>query len=284
MKVSTQIERQKFVKSTDKTPVIQKFASGKIVTVIFDQNEVTLTPFDDTTVQIIAYDANNRRLKRDVFSQNKGKMRKFYYWGVPTSVEVDVAASNIKKTITFDMIKRPVDQKAYEAYKQQLAIQQETVVTLKQIAAARSSDRNRYGDDLAGLYYLYNRKQKAPMHLIEKAVAHSDPAGKKRFGYSVQPYKGYYFTVLAGVEINGSRKVFPRSKRGLSVKWEKGIIKAVNYQQLPTVAAIPADKSQPTFFVQSGRVFMKKLNGESLQYLPQEPSGQGWVPTRTIEQ
>ena len=260
-------------------------ASGKIVTVIFDQNEVTFTPFDDSTVQIIAYDADNRRLKRDAFSQNKGKMRKFYYWGVPTSVDVDIAGSAVEKSIDFDIIKRPVDQKAYEAFKQQLAIQQEVVVTLKQIAAARSSDRNRYGDDVAGLYYLYNHKQKAPMHLIDKAVAHSDPAGKKRFGYSVQPYKGYYFTVLAGVEINGSRKEFPHNKRGLMVSWEKGTINAVNYRQLPTVVAIPVEQVAADFF----RTIRPSVHEETQRrrvsniFPKSHPAGDGWR-ARAVEQ
>jgi hypothetical protein len=209
-------------------------------------------------------------------------MRKYYYWGIPTRVDVDTADSHIKKSIDFDIIKRPVDQKAYETFKQQLISQKEIVATLKQIDAARTLDRNRYGDDVAGLYYVYARKQKVPMHLIDEAVAHSDPVGKSRFGYAVHPYRGYYFTVLAGKEINGSRKAFPRNNRQISVKWEKGTLKATNYRQLPTLAAIPVDRSQPTFFIQSGKVYMKALNGQTLEYLPEDYTGRGWVESRVF--
>jgi hypothetical protein len=277
MRLGTNIQRQQFVKISDKTPVIQKLPSGKIVTVIFDRNEVTLTPFDDATAQIIAYDADNRRLRRDAYAQTMGLMRKYYYWGIPARVEVDIAGNQIKKSIDFDIVKRPVNQKAYDAFRQRLSCQKEVVAALKQIQAARKQDRNRYGDDLAGLYYVYARKKKAPMQLIDEAVAHADPAGEKRFGYRLQPHRGYYFTVLAGKESNGSRQEFPRNKRTISVNWKEGVIKATNYRQLPTIAAIPVDQSQPTFFVHSGKVFMKSLNGEVLKYLPDDPLNSGWV-------
>jgi hypothetical protein len=277
MKLATKIQRQRFVKISDKTPIIQKLPSGKIVTVIFDRNEVTLTPFDDATAQIIAYDADNRRLRRDAYSQTMGLMRKYYYWGIPARVEVDIAANQIERSIDFDIVKRPVNQKAYDAFKQRLSAQKEVVAALKQIHAARKQDRNRYGDDLAGLYYVYARKKKAPMQLIDEAVAHSDPAGVKRFGYPLQPHRGYYFTVLAGRELNGSRREFPSNRRALSVSWKKGVIKATHYRQLPTIAAIPVDASQPTFFVHSGKVFMKSLNGEELKYLPEKYLDSGWI-------
>jgi hypothetical protein len=277
MRLETNIQRQQFVKTSDRTPVIQKLPSGKIVTVIFDRNEVTLTPFDETTVHIIAYDADNRRLRRDAYAQTMGLMRKYYYWGIPARVEVDIADNQLKKSIDFDIVKRPVNQKAYDAFKQRLSSQKEVAAALKQIHAARKQDHNRYGDDLAGLYYVYARKKKVPMQLIDEAVAHADPAGEKRFGYPLQPHRGYYFTVLAGKELNGSRREFPRNRRAISVNWEKGVIKATNYRELPTIAAIPVDKSQPTFFLQSGRVFMKSLNGEEFTYLPEDFLNSGWV-------
>jgi hypothetical protein len=276
MRLATKIQRQQFVKISDKTPVIQKLPSGKIVTVIFDRNEVTLTPFDDATAQIIAYDAEDRRLRRDAYAQTMGLMRKYYYWGIPARVEVDIAGNLIKKSIDFDIVKRPVNQMAYDAFRQRLASQKEVVAALKQIHTARKQDHNRYGDDLAGLYYVYARKKKAPMQLIDKAVAHADPAGEKRFGYPLQPHRGYYFTVLAGKESNGSPQKFPHNNRTISVNWKKGVIKATNYRQLPTIAAIPVDTSLPTLFVHSGKVFMKSLSGEELKYLPEDPLNSGW--------
>ena len=136
-----------------------------------------------------------------------------YFWGVPTRFVIDVATAKINKTIDFDVRQRTVDETRYSKFKQDIANHRDIVKTLKQIARARRKDRTKYGDDIAGLFYLYGRKQKKPMALIDKKVAHSDPAGQKRFGYSVKPYKGYFFTVLSGVESNGVKNGYKRRSR-----------------------------------------------------------------------
>lgn len=51
----------------------------------------------------------------------------------------------------------------------------------------------------------------------------------------------------------------------------------------PDLVAIPTDKSQPTFFLQWGQVFMKPLNGETLKYLPENYYKKGWVEAKFIE-
>ena len=51
----------------------------------------------------------------------------------------------------------------------------------------------------------------------------------------------------------------------------------------PDLVAIPADTSQPTFFLQWGQVFMKPLKGETLKYLPGNFYEKGWVEAQFIE-
>ena len=43
-----------------------------------------------------------------------------------------------------------------------------------------------------------------------------------------------------------------------------------------------ADPSQPTFFLQWGQVFMKALDGERLEYLPDGYFNKGWVEAKFI--
>ena len=154
---------------------------------------------------------------------------------------------------------------------------------MKSVDRARRKDRSYYGDDLAGLYYLYYRNGKKPMKLFGKDIAHSDPAGQERFGYKAEPYKGYYFAVLSGAEANGVNKKYNRRSKKARFVWEKGIIDTSALTRHPDLVAIPQDRSQPTFFLQWGQVFMKPLNGKTLKYLPENYDKKGWMEAKFIE-
>jgi hypothetical protein len=121
------------------------------------------------------------------------------------------------------------------------------------------------------------------MKLINNKIAQSDPLGQKRFGYRLKPYKGYYFTVLSGTESNGVKQDYPKQSKKKMFAWHKGTFKMTPFAQSPDLVAIPEDKSQPTFFLQWGQVYMKQLNGSSLKYLPQDYYSQGWVEAAFIE-
>ena len=198
-------------------------------------------------------------------------------------MELDVVSKKIKKTIHFDIKQRPVQEESYVKFQVDIENQGAVVKTLKAIASARRKNRTGYGDDVAGLYYVYDRKKKKPMKLIDKKIAHSDPLGQKRFGYTLKPYKGYYFTVLSGTESNGVQKEYLKHSKKKLFACHQGTFKTIPYIQPPDIVAIPADKSQPTFFLQWDQVYMKQLNGSSLKYLPQDYYSQGWVEAKFIE-
>ena len=166
-------------------------------------------------------------------------------------------------------------------FKKDTDIYREVAKTLKAIGRARNRHYLAYGDDLAGLYYLHNKKNQ-PMRLINKNVAHSDPAGKARFGYALKPYKGYYFTFLAGTEANGVKRKYKRQSKEKTFVWEKGAITTSPYYQLPDFVAIPKDKNQPTFLLQWNQVYMKNLKGTKLEYRPQDYYNTGWVEAKYI--
>ena len=201
----------------------------------------------------------------------------------PARFEMDLSTKTLAKKIKFDIKKRPLDAKAYQKFKRTIDNHRDIVTTLKSVDRARRKDRSYYGDDLAGLYYLYYRKSPKPMKLFGKDIAHSDPAGQKRFGYKVKPYKGYYFTVLSGAEANGVNQEYKRRSKKAKFGWKKGQVTTSALTRHPDLVAIPVDKSQPTFFLQWGQVFMKPLDGETLKYLPENYHKKGWVEAKFIE-
>ena len=121
------------------------------------------------------------------------------------------------------------------------------------------------------------------MKLCDKDIAHSDRAGQKRFGYKAKPYRGYYFTVLSGSAANGTNQKYKRRSKKTKFVWDKGQITTSALTRHPDLVASPADRSQPTFILQWGHVFMKPLNGETLEYLPENYYNNGWLEAKFID-
>ncbi len=282
MELASVIQRFTFDKLADGKTSVQKLLSDQLIKVSFNQNEITLDAGKVDVIQSTAFDAEGLQLRKDGYTAIKGSQKKLYFWGLPARVVIDVATARINKTINFDVRQRTVDETRYTKFKQDIATHRDIVKTLKQIARARSKNRTKYGDDLAGLFYLHDRKKKKPMALIDQKVAHSDPAGQKRFGYTLKPYKGYYFTVLSGIESGGSQNDYMRIPKQRAFTWKKGSIKTTPFLQSPDLVAIPKDGSQPTFFIQFDQVFMKQLNGTKLTYLPEDYYSTGWVEAKFV--
>ncbi|MGD8344405.1 MAG: zinc-ribbon domain-containing protein [Desulfobacterales bacterium] len=283
MELASAIERFTFKKQADGKSSHQKLPSGQPIKVVFNQNEITIDAGNADVIQSMAFDAQGLQLRKDGYTGINGSRKKMYFWGVPARFVIDVATAKIHKTIDFDVRQRTVDETRYSKFKQDITNHRDVVRTLKQIAGARRKDRTKYGDDIAGLFYLYGRKQKKPMALIDKKVAHSDPAGQKRFGYTLKPYKGYYFTVLSGVESGGKQNNYMRLPKQRSYTWQKGSFKTTPFLQPPDLVAIPKDGTQPTFFMQFNQIFMKQLNGDKLTYLPEDYYSTGWVEAKFVE-
>jgi hypothetical protein len=282
LNLNSNIKRLNFVKNNSSRPEPQVLSSGDKVIVNFNKNAVTYSSGKANVIQIMAYDTQGKRLKQDNYSHSRGGSRVVYFWGLPQRFEIDVAAQMLTKLIEFDINKRPLDEHAYLAFKQSIENHRDIVRALKSIDRNRRRDRSYYGDDLAGLFYLYDLENKKPKKLIQKEIAVSDPAGKERFGYKVTPYKGYYFSVLAGNEINGAKQNYTRRSDQKKFTWKKGSFSAVPLTRHPDLVATPENTSQPTFFLQWGKVYMKPLNGESLTYLPENYYNQGWVEANFI--
>ena len=283
LKIRTDIERLSFAKKGGGKPQTRRLASGDPVSVDFNKNEISYSSAKAHVIQVAAYDSFGKRLKQGSYSSNQGERRKLYFWGQPARFEMDLATRTLEKKIEFDIRQRPLAEAAYLAYQKTVENHRRIFATLKSIDRARRQDRTYYGDDLAGLYYLYGRKTKQPMQLLSKDIAHSDPAGQKRFGYTAKPYRGYAFTILSGTEVNGVKKEYKRRSKKTQFVWKKGRITTAALTRHPDLVAIPADPSQPTFFLQWGQVFMKPLKGETLEYVPGNFYEKGWVEAHFID-
>jgi predicted Zn finger-like uncharacterized protein len=283
LNLHTNISRLVFVKEDGRPPASQSLPSGGTVSVAFDKNEITFDAGNADVIQTVAYDFRGKRLKQDQYSRSRGGKRSIYFWGVPVKFQIDVSTKTIERLIPFDIERRPVDRTAYSAFKLAIENQRHVVAAIKSIDRSRRKYRSYYGDDLAGLYYLHHGEQNKPLALISREIAHSDPAGQKRFGYDLKPYKGYYFTVLSGVETNGIQKDYHRRAKKSRFSWQNGTFTTTALTRHPDLVAIPADASQPTFFLQWGQVFMKPLNGKKLEYLPDGYYNKGWVEAKYID-
>jgi hypothetical protein len=283
LNIRTDINRLNFTKKDSGKPQTRNLPSGEPITVGFNKNEISYGAGKAQIIQVMAYDSFGKRLKQGSYSSSKGGNRKIYFWGQPARFEMDLSTKTLEKKIEFEIKQRPLAEKAYQAYKKTIDYQRSIVTALKSIDRARRKDRSYYGGDLAGLYYLYSRKAKKPMRLFAKEIAHSDPTGQKRFSYKAKPYKGYYFTVLSGTEAKGVNQEYKRRSKKTKFVWKKGRVTTAALTRHPDLVAIPADKSQPTFFLQWGQVFMKPLKGMTLKYLPENYHRKGWVEAKFIE-
>ncbi|UCF93864.1 MAG: hypothetical protein JSW39_06805 [Desulfobacterales bacterium] len=280
LNLASEITRLSFVRKSGEEPVIQRLPSGEAIEVRFNQNEISLNPGKAQIVQTMAFGNQGRRLKQEGSSNSTGDQRRLYFWGRPEEFVVDLSEKSVGKTIPFDIQKRPLNEIAYTRFKRDIANHREVVKALKAIEAARRRDLSHYGDDVAGLYYLYGRQKDAPLMLIDQDIAHADPAGQARFNYTVKPYKGYYITVLSGTEAHGIKTTYLREAKERTFVWEKGTIITSPSIQLPELVAFPEDKSQPTFVYRWGQVFMKPLNGDQFKYFPEDYHDAGWVEAK----
>jgi predicted Zn finger-like uncharacterized protein len=280
LKLSTGIHRMTFSKKTASNRTVKRLPSGQKVVVSFDKNQITYSAGQNKILQIVAYDTVGKRLQRGKYARTSksGQVRRF--WGQPTTFVLDIATQEIAKIIDFDLKNAPTDRAAYKTYKQKIDHQRIIFNALKAIERARRKHHSGYGETLAGLYYIYYKKQ--PLMLIDQAIAHSDPAGKSRYGYKLKPYKGYHFSYLAGTEQNGIKSDYQRNSQEKIFSWQKGSFKAMPYHQSPDIVARPVDNSQPTFVLLWDEVYLKYLKDPQLKYIPQNIHTSEWVKIRFI--
>jgi len=280
IKAAAKIESLRFDRREGAATVRQRAGSDQEVELTFNQNEISFRPGEAEVIQIRAYDVRNRRLKMDSYASSQKGTQVRYFWGLPDRVELEVATGHHERTLDFDLRPRPIDKKAYKAFKQEIDQRRIVAQTLRQIYAARRKASKQYGEDLAGFYFLAANTS-APS--LEKAAALSDPKGEDRFGYRSRPYHGYHFSVLPKSQSLLAKLDQLRKRKGRSYVYNGQTFTALPARNLVDLAAIPADKTKPTLFIIRGRIYMKHLNGQPLAHVPDNYYGGDWKEVKFVE-
>ncbi len=282
---SSAITRLVFKKSADNTEITKKLPSGKVFSVTFNKNEIAYKAMGCNILQSMAVDKQVRRLKRVNHTSYRNNIQRHYFWGQPSAFTVDVSESKFVHIHPFEIIKRTVDKKAYASFKTNMDRYARIAEILTTISKKRSRNYRlaRFPEGVAGLYYLFDFKGK-PARLIDEKVAHSDPLGSKRFGYTATPYQGYTFTLLKGKLQNGKKIPYNLKDKKTTFKWEKGSFDITEFKENPVLAAIPSSKEDPVMIVHWSRIYIKYTDGTVVEYVPQDLRKDGWSEASFISE
>jgi hypothetical protein len=275
IKVDTAIQTLIFTKETEGAALEQVLPSGKKITVTFNENAVAISDNDSKVLGSRGYAQNGRMLKANWRSGSDGKT----YWGIPTRFELDVADDQIEKTIPFTIVERPVTDDALVAFKQKAAQLATAVRELKSLAQdTRRISSYEYDESVASFYYLYDRRgNPRETKLISEALAHSDPVGAARYGYTVTPHHGYHFMRLKGtIGKDGKKQDNQHNDSERTYKWDGGEFQFKPLSRAAAFVAIPVDKSMPTLCNSWSEIYVRNRNGEKTEYLEESLYGTEW--------
>ncbi|MGB6042886.1 MAG: hypothetical protein WBF93_06975 [Pirellulales bacterium] len=154
---------------------------------------------------------------------------------------------------------------------------------MQAIGAGVRKQRQGYGDDVAGLYFLHG-KDGTPSKSISEDIAIACPEGAERFGYDYRPYHGYAFSFLQQMVSGGKLTPLNRRDKERELAWDGGTIKTRLVHPMPPVVAKPVDPTLPTFYLNWGSIYVKQLKeDETLEAAPETPWQEGWAEATFID-
>ncbi len=283
IKANAAIQTLSFTKKAEEAPLKQSLPSGRTVTVTFNKNSVTLAKGESNILDSRAYDRTGRMLKADWRSHRDIKT----YWGVPVRFEVDGADRLIERTIPFTITQRPVEAAALKTFQDRVAQLSDAALALKALQSATQRIVSAESDDtVAGFYYLYDRRgNPRATPLIPEAIAHSDPGGAKRYGYTVKPYNGYCFSRLKGIINKDGTTEDNRTtaKAASTYKWKGGEFPFKPYSRVAGFVATPIDKTMPTIVTYGRTPYICYKNGEKIEYIPKSLRNTEWKQFHVLD-
>lgn len=279
LNVDTAIQRLSFSNEYDQKLLKRSLDSGETIDVRFDKNQVMFSDAGKTILQTTAYDSDGLQLKEGSHAPFRKGRHVRYYWGIPARFVIDVSRQSFDKQLSFEIIKRPVNTQAFDAYREKIQRQWTIVDMLHTIDASRKNTKAALRGDLAGLYYIYDENNR-PLKRIDRQIAHSDPKGQKIFGYRTQPWKGYFFSVSSGYQEGKTETDYYRRKKERQFIWKNGTLSEKLMVQPPDLLAIPSSGKEPTYFLRWGKVYSKHLDGVKLSYTPKNTYQTDWIEIR----
>jgi len=275
--LSSKIERLIFEKTNDNLNISKELSNNKTITLRFNKNEVAIKSGNIDIIQFMACDKNGKRFKKDFYSRYQDGYEINYFWGIPEKFIIDVSLENINHKIPVNIVKRDIDNKAYENFINKIKLYCDIGLILKELSLM--IHKTNFAENISSLYYIYNNNNRE-IRLIDKELAHSDINGKNRYNYELKPYKGYYFTLLKGIETANEEKDYERYNFNKTFKWQKGSFQIKPFKNLPDPVAIPFNKADPyiIYSFYDKQSFMKILDhDESNLFLPENFVNSGWI-------
>jgi hypothetical protein len=234
-----------------------------------EHNVVWIEPAPNgKAMDVQAFDATGRRLKRDNRTSSKNSMRGYFFWGRPSRTTITYASSKQDLVVPFEIELKEGGLKAISAMEENIAAFEEMLDIVKEMDKKSSA---RYGNLLAANYY-FCQPNKKPKAAIPLEIAQSDPIGAPIFGYEATPYKGYFF-----------RKILDQSdvEKGYktdSHTWAEGTFEAPVTKGI--LLATPANKKGPGFLVRWGNVYVNFNDCSDLTQIslkPDDLKAAGWI-------
>ena len=217
---------------------------GRQIEVTFRDNLVNIENLRDVEARsCAAYDAEGRRLLSRHGSKHGGE-----FYGIPHRVDIELYTNIVIKTTRFDITIGEHDAAAFKNYQKTIARHKRVVAALKQIQKAWNQGGDGFGENIAGLRYLYPlRGDASAKQLIPAELAAADPIAAKVFDYGHMPYLGYRFVLLVGKfpNINAQKVTTFNSEKG-----EFTLLPIDSHNAY--FLAVPAQANEPTFGVSGG--------------------------------
>jgi len=285
--IPTAIRTLVFAKQKDEEWLKQAQDKGGEIELRFNLNLVEYVAGPHQVLDFRLYDKDGRELKANSGPSSKPGGQARLCWGQPTRARIVISQEAIAKVFSFEQALPTADAGAFAKYKQQIADQKKVFDALKQISNS-SRQVNGYGDDLAGLYYLYSlrgrEEDRKPLKLILIEVAHACPEGAERFGYEAKPYAGYLFSVVQHKIQQGEKKPYRRAPKEVEFQWENGKFKALPFWEPVGIVAYPQDPSSPTFILSWGIVYMKEIGGKKPEAFPENVWKEKWAQVNFLKE
>ncbi|MCK4563936.1 MAG: hypothetical protein KAU94_04620 [Verrucomicrobia bacterium] len=223
---------------------------------------------DGKVLDIQAFDATGRRLKKDNRTGWKNSSTGYFFWGMPSRVMVTYASSKESVVVPFEIELKEGGLEAIPAAREKIPTFDETLAFVKEVG--KKANRN-YGNLLSACYYASN-SNKEPMAKIPLEVAQSDPVGAAVFGYESKPFKGYFFQ-----KVLTDRDAKKESTKK-SHAWSGGEFEATSDSGL--LLATPIDKKNPSILIRWGNVHVNYNDCSTLEQIPSQTSdlvAAGWI-------
>ncbi len=214
---------------------------------------------------VVAFDKKGRMLHKYHGSRYSSGINKdgnfsskiYQFWGAVDHAIVQLKTAEVEREVTFEeVIDDNYDKAAYAKFKLLLQDDKKMHELLQSIKKQRSkisysSNAKRF-PALSGLYYVIDKRKGSIVAGIPREVAHANKTGASIFGYTCEPFRGYYFRYPTKV-IRGKKHSLLKGDEMLQFSYQKdGKTLTGEFSKCSSdgeILAIPVDASTKIYYM-----------------------------------